>query len=1084
MKHVILVGGLIISLSMIVYGSENTYATGLNSSLNSNIWVTGYVASWTLNMGSGTDGNYGNMPYQAIDLEAMTHVIMFAAAIQSDGSIVYNNLVSSRRKPFNDYVHSKGKSIILSIGGAGNTAFSTAITSSYRTNLTHSLMNAVRTDQYDGIDIDIEPVNLSDTANISLFVKELFDSLQLHHAYFDMSKKPLLTCAIYNYASLWARLSQYFDQINLMSYDFFGTWFGKSWHNNAPSGASADVDIYNVSMTTVQSKMQKFLDAGIPANKFGVGIDFNGWVWQGGLLADGSGNGVTAPRQKWTTAPTVVGGKETQYYALRKRYIDTATVSYHYDNICKVPYIGIDNAGNTSDFYVTYQDTSTIREIFNLTRTSGIGGLILWEVGGGYLGTTDFPTSSYPNLIRDPLLRAVKESLLGGLPVVTEPPEAPLLITPLNDANKVSVSPLVQWNVAAGATNYRLQISTDASFTNLILDDSTLLTVSKQVSGLSYLSAYFWRVNSRNAIGSSNWSSAWSFTTDSEDVIITPPPVNPDDEVVYNDSLNSPWINASWSSTITLNSEENKSKGLYSIKSIQNGWGALRFLSGTWAVPKPITTLPDERLKFNFYNTTSGLDIKVYFANIAGQAFPQYTLKSLPVNQWVNIDLPADSMNMNGYEVHYLVIQNNTGTVSTYFVDEIAMAVSESQALSSVNLMSPANASTLTASSIVLKWDSVAGATYYHLQLSKDSSFASTVFEESGCQTLTKEITGLDLNTNYYWRVHASNQLIDGNFSNVWNFSTPVSSIKLTLSKSNINFGKVVIGSEKVDSLILYNYGTDTLNILSPQSSSTFSVFPSAFQIAPGTNNNVSVTFISTKKGIYAENIFIEYGVPKKYDTIKVSGQSVTPPRNVRNPSKLTFKNVEPSLPIVESFYIYNDGDLDLIVDNIYSTTNSISISPSALTIASNDSQKITVTAENIKQSETDALIIFNDNSVKTVDTMLVVFVTETDVKDLLPNNFSLSQNYPNPFNPTTTIDYSLAVDSKVKLAIYNLIGQEIAVLVDEIQQLGSYSVKWNLKNDYMNLLSSGIYLYRFSADPLDNKSDRFIMERKMAFVK
>ncbi|MBI5021931.1 MAG: choice-of-anchor D domain-containing protein [Ignavibacteriales bacterium] len=1090
MKHVLMMVFIFVfSLYSNAFGGAKSDSNPINMKVNSNptIWISGYIASWTLHMGSGTDGNYGNMPYQAVDLDAMTHVIMFAAAIQSDGTLAYNNIVTSRRKPFNDYVHSKGKPVILSAGGAGNTSFSTAISATYRSNLVHNFMEAIRTYEYDGIDIDIEPVNASDTANISLFIKELYDSLQTHHSYHDVSKKPYLTCAVYNFASLWGRLNQYFDQINLMSYDYFGTWFGKSWHNNAPSAPSTDTDIYGVVMTTVQSKMQKFLDAGIPKNKFGVGIDFNGWVWKGGLLSDGSGNGVTAPRQRWSTAPTVVGGKETQYYVLRKKYIDTATVSYHYDNICKVPYIGIDSVGNSSDIYVTYQDTSTIREIMNLTKENGIGGLILWEVGGGYLGTTDFPVAQYPNLIRDPLLRAVKESFLGGLPIVVVPPQAPILSAPANNSNNVSINPLMQWNFAAGATNYRLQISSDVSFTNLILDDSTLSATSKQISNLNYLSSYYWRANVRNTAGTSQWSETWSFVTDSEKIVIPPPPppVDPVEELVYNDSLNSPWNNASWSSTITLKSTENKYQGLYSIKSIQNAWGALRFISGTWESPKPITTLPDQRFKFNFYNTTSGLTIKVYFANIAGGTFPQFVFKSLPVNQWVSVDLPADSMNPGGLDVHYIVVQNNTSIVSTYFVDEISIAISGAQSLSSVPLIAPVNESILSTNSIVVKWDSVVGASLYHLQVSKDTTFSSTIFEDSLCSNVSKEITGLDWNAKYYWRVHASNQIVAGEFSNVWSFTTPVSSVKLVLSKTNINFGKIVIGKAKVDSVRISNSGTDTLTIISSQLSSTFAVNPSVIRVSPGVSNTVLVTFNSTKKGTYQENIFLEYGVPKKYDTIKVSGQSVLPPRSLRNPPGLAFVGVVPGSPVVESFYIQNDGEVDLVIDNIHSTMGSVSVYPLTLTVAPNDSQQITVTASVSNPSNETGMIIFTDNSVKSPDTMQVTINTTTGVEEeLTPAEYSLNQNYPNPFNPSTTINYTLPAESRVKLTLYNLLGQVVDVLVNEVQPSGVYNVVWNANNAITNSLASEIYFYKIEAVKINNPTDMFTFSRKMILIK
>lgn len=75
------------------------------------------------------------------------------------------------------------------------------------------------------------------------------------------------------------------------------------------------------------------------------------------------------------------------------------------------------------------------------------------------------------------------------------------------------------------------------------------------------------------------------------------------------------------------------------------------------------------------------------------------------------------------------------------------------------------------------------------------------------------------------------------------------------------------------------------------------------------------------------------------------------------------------------------------------------------------------------------------------------------------PFKFNLHQNYPNPFNPATVISYQLPVDSWVTLKVYNIVGQEIAALVDEMQKAGNKSIQFNGRN-----LPSGIYTYRLNA--------------------
>jgi hypothetical protein len=75
------------------------------------------------------------------------------------------------------------------------------------------------------------------------------------------------------------------------------------------------------------------------------------------------------------------------------------------------------------------------------------------------------------------------------------------------------------------------------------------------------------------------------------------------------------------------------------------------------------------------------------------------------------------------------------------------------------------------------------------------------------------------------------------------------------------------------------------------------------------------------------------------------------------------------------------------------------------------------------------------------------------------PSTFALSQNYPNPFNPTTVVGYQLPVASNVRLVVYDILGREVAVLVNERKAPGTYSVTFDGSG-----LPSGVYFYRLSA--------------------
>ena len=94
---------------------------------------------------------------------------------------------------------------------------------------------------------------------------------------------------------------------------------------------------------------------------------------------------------------------------------------------------------------------------------------------------------------------------------------------------------------------------------------------------------------------------------------------------------------------------------------------------------------------------------------------------------------------------------------------------------------------------------------------------------------------------------------------------------------------------------------------------------------------------------------------------------------------------------------------------------------------------------------------IDNDGAFEYSDTVTINVST--------PNGYYLSQNYPNPFNPSTTINYTITNDEKVSLKVYDLLGREVASLVDGYKPAGNYSVSFNA-----NELASGVYIYRLVA--------------------
>ena len=98
--------------------------------------------------------------------------------------------------------------------------------------------------------------------------------------------------------------------------------------------------------------------------------------------------------------------------------------------------------------------------------------------------------------------------------------------------------------------------------------------------------------------------------------------------------------------------------------------------------------------------------------------------------------------------------------------------------------------------------------------------------------------------------------------------------------------------------------------------------------------------------------------------------------------------------------------------------------------------------------------------------------ITKVDNISEPPKEFVLLQNYPNPFNPVTVIRYSVPVKDHISLTVYDLLGREVSMLVNDVQSAGSYTIEFNASR-----LSSGIYFYQL-------RTGRFSETKKMMMLK
>jgi hypothetical protein len=141
------------------------------------------------------------------------------------------------------------------------------------------------------------------------------------------------------------------------------------------------------------------------------------------------------------------------------------------------------------------------------------------------------------------------------------------------------------------------------------------------------------------------------------------------------------------------------------------------------------------------------------------------------------------------------------------------------------------------------------------------------------------------------------------------------------------------------------------------------------------------------------------------------------------------------------------------------------------------------LTIDNINRRSSES-VTFNFNLAEDApeiyDHKILVIVTgknnysskEIRISNSIINTFNLFQNYPNPFNPVTNIQYQIAEKQLVTLMIYDVIGNEIAVLINEVKDAGTYNVEFNADR-----FSSGVYYYTL-------KAGSFTSTKKMILLK
>jgi len=669
-------------------------------------------------------------------------------------------------------------------------------------------------------------------------------------------------------------------------------------------------------------------------------------------------------------------------------------------------------------------------------------------------------------------------------------PSVPGLVSPVNGTSNIPLALQLSWNKSLNASSYYLQVATDSNFVNLFADYADLTDSVKQLTGLSYLTTYYWRVKAKGAVEESSWSQKYSFTTiiEAPEKTASVLPVNnavnlPIQQtfswlasaraqryhlqVASDDAFTSLVINDSTLADTTYSKTLAHNKKYFWRVEAANIGG-----SGAWSDTWNFTTIiaaPDSIT--NFYPAANAVNVPVLFnfkwnkSQWAETYHFQLAQDSLFENTIIDDSTLADTLISSGmltFDTRYfwrVKAKNIGGTTEWSRVVSFTTVIAAPDA---PYLSQPANDSTGLPVNLKFSWFKLNNAEKYHLQVSESKTFTSFAFNDSLLTDTLKQVSNLKNKTVYYWRVRGVNIGGNSEWSEVWSFKTIVAIPAAPVLASPANGGKNIVKNTLLKWNAVQDAETYKLQVFTDAAlSSAFdddSTITTAEKQLSGLKSGMKYFWrVNAKNDAGTGSFSPVWSFITLLETPAISAETA----GIRT-NKLTWTDNSDN----ESGFIVERNTngqagyklLDTVKAN--ETTYTDSTASSAVTYK----YRVKAYTE----------FVVSDYSNEAV----VTTITAVNDNMPLPTEYSIKQNYPNPFNPSTMIEYNLPYESNVKVIIYNSIGQMVAELAGGVKPAGHYQVSFNAIS-----LASGIYFCSIKAESTDGK-DHFNSIKKMILMK
>lgn len=386
---------------------------------------------------------------------------------------------------------------------------------------------------------------------------------------------------------------------------------------------------------------------------------------------------------------------------------------------------------------------------------------------------------------------------------------APVLTAPTNGATAVALPPHFSWQAVTNATGYLVQVSTSSDFAT-VAASRTGTGTTVEITGLLGLTTYYWRVKAYVTGAYSPWSTVWSFTTAEAPVLVAPTLLAPANqslgvalppvvswaavtgvpvyvvEVSTTDGFTTLTLNKSviGATSMQLVGLALRTKYYWRVKAYANG--AFGPYSAVWSfttgdapvLAAPVLTAPANGATgvalppHVYWNAVTGANgYVVQVAAVADFSTVVLTKEGLTTTTAELAGLQAGTKYYWRVRAYAYLTDSSTPLQSAWSTVWAFLTASPTPALTAPTLIAPTNTLTGVAVPPQASWSAVTGAQAYAVEVSTTSDFLTIALSKSSTGT-TVELSGLQGNTTYYWRVKAYAGGVFGPYSAVWSFTT------------------------------------------------------------------------------------------------------------------------------------------------------------------------------------------------------------------------------------------------------------------------------------------------------------------------